>query len=58
MAGVFFHTAPLHHELYCSYVPVRALGPYRRRRLARPQAGANEEVIAGPAPKRVAESIG
>lgn len=38
MAGVFFHTALLHYELYRSYFPVWALGLYRRRRMARPQA--------------------
>jgi lanosterol synthase len=42
MAGVFFHTALLHYELYRSYFPVWALGLYRRRRMARPQtAGAS-----------------
>lgn len=34
-AGVFFHTALLHYELYRAYFPVWALGLYETRRLAR-----------------------
>ncbi len=34
-AGVFFHTALLHYELYRSYFPLWALGLYETRRLAR-----------------------
>lgn len=34
-AGVFFHTALLHYELYRDYFPVWALGLYETRRLAR-----------------------
>lgn len=34
-AGVFFHTALLHYELYRSYFPVWALGLYETRRLER-----------------------
>lgn len=34
-AGVFFHTALLHYELYRAYFPVWALGLYESRRLER-----------------------
>ena len=34
-AGVFFHTALLHYELYRDYFPVWALGLFETRRLAR-----------------------
>lgn len=58
MAGVFFHTALLHYELYRSYFPVWALGLYRRRRMARPQAGATEVTIGSPpARKRVTQGV-
>ncbi len=57
MAGVFFHTALLHYELYRSYFPVWTLGLYRRRRMARPQAGASETDIVPTVARRVAESI-
>ncbi len=34
-AGVFFHTALLHYELYRAYFPLWALGAYETRRLQR-----------------------